>query len=226
MFTGIIEEVGEVVSIEPQADSLLVTVGGPVVAMDLGPGDSVAVEGCCLTVTRRVGRCFSADVMRETLDHTSLGSLTTGSPVNLERAVTASSRLGGHIVQGHVDGTGVVLDREPSEHWEVVTISVPAALARYVAMKGSIAVDGISLTVSALTDGPEPSFAVSLIPTTLARTTLGAKPPGRRVNLEVDVVAKYVERLLSAPGTPYSGLPSTTPDPHPSTSLRQQELFS
>jgi riboflavin synthase len=161
--------------------------------------------------------------MKETLDHTGLGGLVPGSAVNLERAVTASTRLGGHIVQGHVDGTGVVVAREPSEHWEVVTISMPSALARYVALKGSIAVDGVSLTVSALSDTPEPSFAVSLIPTTLSCTTLGSKQPGRRVNIEVDIVAKYVERLLGATGTAavaagVQDLPSPPPHPH------QQEL--
>ncbi len=215
MFTGIIEELGEVVSLETQDDSVRLTLCGPTVADDIQLGDSVAVNGCCLTVCERSADRFTADVMQESLDKTSLGELATGSRVNLERAVTAHSRLGGHIVQGHVDGTGVIVAREPSEHWEVVTISLPRALARYVALKGSIAVDGVSLTVSALADGTDPTFSVSLIPTTLARTTLGFKPPGDQVNLEVDIVAKYVERLMGAsepPSAPVS-IPPSPPNP-------------
>jgi riboflavin synthase len=161
-------------------------------------GDSISVNGCCLTVAERDGETFTADVMRETLDKTSLGALEPGSKVNLERAVTATTRLGGHIVQGHVDATGEVLSRTPSEHWEVVEVSLPAELARYLVDKGSITVDGISLTVVEVRDG---SFTVSLIPETLARTTLGFKQPGERVNLEVDVIAKYVERLVSTGST-------------------------
>jgi riboflavin synthase len=196
MFTGIIEELGEVAAIERLGDSVRLTVRGKTVTFDASHGDSIAVNGCCLTVVDVDGDAFTADVMQESLDRTSLGGLDVGSPVNLERAVTAETRLGGHLVQGHVDGTGAIVRREPSEHWEVVTVSVPPDLARYVAMKGSIAVDGVSLTVSALSDGDEPTFGVSLIPTTLAMTTLGAKQVGERVNLEVDMLAKYVERLL------------------------------
>jgi riboflavin synthase len=169
-------------------------VRGPHVTVDARPGDSVSVNGCCLTVAERDGETFTADVMRETLDKTSLGVLELGGRVNLERAVTAQTRLGGHIVQGHVDGTGTVLRRVPSEHWEVVEISIPEQLARYLVDKGSVTVDGISLTV---VSAGATSFTVSLIPETLARTTLGFKQEGEPVNLEVDVIAKYVERLIT-----------------------------
>ncbi len=195
MFTGIVEELGEVVALEPRGDSARLTVRGAVVTADAGHGDSIAVNGVCLTVAGAEGDSFIADVMKETLDRSSLGALRPGSRVNLERAVRADQRLGGHIVQGHVDGTGEVLSREPGEHWEVVRLSLPANLARYVVEKGSIAVDGVSLTVAGVTDD---SFSVSLIPTTLELTTLGRKQPGEPVNLEVDVIAKYVEKLTAA----------------------------
>jgi riboflavin synthase len=195
MFTGIVEELGEIAAIEPLEDAARMSILGKVVAADAGHGDSIAVNGVCLTVVDVQGEVFTADVMKETLDRSSLGALKPGSPVNLERAVRADQRLGGHIVQGHVDGTGVLLSREPAEHWEVVRISLPDALNRYVVEKGSIAVDGISLTVMSV-DGE--SFAVSLIPTTLQLTTLGAKRPGDPVNLEVDVIAKHVEKLVGA----------------------------
>lgn len=193
MFTGIVEELGTVEALVDQGDAVRLTVRGPHVTVDAGLGDSIAVNGCCLTVAERDGEEFTADVMRETLDKTSLGDLTTGDRVNLERAVTPQTRLGGHIVQGHVDGTGRLRSRTPSEHWEVVEIDLPADVARYLVPKGSVTVDGISLTVVGVRDD---SFTVSLIPETLARTTLGLKQPGDRVNLEVDVIAKYVERLL------------------------------
>ncbi|WP_405084596.1 riboflavin synthase [Microbispora sp. NBC_01389] len=195
MFTGIVEELGEVVALESLGDSARLTVRGPVVTGDARHGDSIAVNGVCLTVAGAEGDSFTADVMKETLVRSALGALRPGSRVNLERAVRAGQRLGGHIVQGHVDGTGEVLSREPGEHWEVVRISLPAGLARYVVEKGSIAVDGVSLTVAAVTGD---SFAVSLIPTTLELTTLGRKQPGEPVNLEVDVIAKYVEKLTAA----------------------------
>ncbi|GAA4189342.1 riboflavin synthase [Microbispora amethystogenes] len=195
MFTGIVEELGEVVALESLGDSARLTVRGPVVTGDARHGDSIAVNGVCLTVAGAEGDSFTADVMKETLVRSALGALRPGSRVNLERAVRADQRLGGHIVQGHVDGTGEVLSREPGEHWEVVRISLPAGLARYVVEKGSIAVDGVSLTVAAVTGD---SFAVSLIPTTLELTTLGRKGPGEPVNLEVDVIAKYVEKLTAA----------------------------
>ena len=194
MFTGIVEELGVVEALVDQGDAIRLTVRGPHVTLDAGLGDSIAVNGCCLTVAERDQETFTADVMRETLDKTSLGVLAVGDRVNLERAVTPQTRLGGHIVQGHVDGTGRVVARTPSEHWEVVEVSLPADLARYVVAKGSITVDGISLTV---VDVRPESFTVSLIPETLARTTLGTKQPGEPVNLEVDVIAKYVERLLT-----------------------------
>ena len=195
MFTGIVEELGQVVDQQNLGDATRMVISGPLVSSDARHGDSIAVNGVCLTVVEVLpdGR-FSADVMAETLNRSSLGALEQGSAVNLERAVAVDSRLGGHIVQGHVDGTGRVLARTPSEHWEVVRISVPAALSRYIVEKGSITVDGISLTVAALGDD---WFEVSLIPTTLALTTLGRAPVGATVNLEVDVIAKYVERLLN-----------------------------
>ena len=200
MFTGIIEELGVVETLEDQGDAVRLTLRAPHVITDARLGDSISVNGCCLTVAERDGETFTADVMRETLDKTSLGALEPGTRVNLERAVTASSRLGGHIVQGHVDGTGTVVRREPSEHWELVEVSLPDGLSRYLVDKGSITVDGISLTVvsvSTSSTGRGDSFTVSLIPETLARTTLGFKQPGDPVNLEVDVIAKYVERLVA-----------------------------
>jgi riboflavin synthase len=196
MFTGIVEELGTVDALTDQGDAVRLTVRGPVVTSDADLGDSISVNGVCLTVATREGETFTADVMQETLAKSSLGALAPGGRVNLERAVTATTRLGGHIVQGHVDGTGTVLRRTPSEHWTVVEISLPQELARYLVPKGSITVDGISLTVVEVLDA---SFTVSLIPETLARTTLGFREPGDVVNLEVDVIAKYVERLVSRP---------------------------
>jgi riboflavin synthase len=195
MFTGIIEELGVVESLEDQGDAVRLTVRGPLVVEDAGLGDSIAVNGVCLTVAERTGELFTADVMRETLLKTGLGQLATGAPVNLERAVTPSTRLGGHVVQGHVDDTGTVASRTPSEHWEVVEIGFPVRLAPYLVEKGSVTVDGVSLTVVAVDDAAG-TFSVSLIPETLARTTLGSRQPGETVNLEVDVIAKYVERML------------------------------
>ena len=196
VFTGIVEELGEVVGKDELGDSARFVIRGPVVTADARHGDSIAVNGVCLTVVEVLpGGQFSADVMAETLNRSSLAAVAVGSPVNLERAAALNSRLGGHIVQGHVDGRGTVISRTPSEHWEVVRIALPAELARYVVEKGSITVDGISLTVSGL--GAD-WFEVSLIPTTLALTTLGRAPVGSVVNLEVDVIAKYVERLLAA----------------------------
>ena len=194
MFTGIVEELGEVVGREDLGDSARFTISGPVVTADAGHGDSIAVNGVCLTVVEVLseGR-FTADVMGETLNRSSLRLLDVGSRVNLERAAALNSRLGGHIVQGHVDDTAQILARTPSQRWEVVRITLPPALARYVVEKGSITVDGISLTVSAL---GQDWFEVSLIPTTMNLTILGRAPVGTPVNLEVDVIAKYVERLL------------------------------
>ncbi len=195
MFTGIVEELGAVEAIEDLPDALRLTVRGPLVVSDATPGDSIAVDGCCLTVVSRAQESFTADVMKETLDKTSLGALRLGSQVNLERAATLSTRLGGHVVQGHVDGVGDIVNRARSEHWEVVEISLPPGLGRYLVDKGSVTVDGVSLTVVRVDDDRR-TFTVSLIPETLERTTLGAKVAGDPVNLEVDVIAKYVERLL------------------------------
>lgn len=199
MFTGIVEEVGRVIAKTDLPDAVRLTIEGPTVVADASPGDSIAVNGVCLTVVEVLGSGrFTADVMAETLRRSTLGDTDDRPRVNLERAVRASGRLGGHIVQGHVDGTGAVIARTPSQHWEVVRIALPDGLSRYVAEKGSIAVDGVSLTVSARgSGGGEDWFEVSLIPTTLAETTLAAVPLGGRVNLEVDVIAKYVERLMS-----------------------------
>jgi riboflavin synthase len=199
MFTGIVEELGEIVAVEPLTDAARLTVRGPLVTSDAKHGDSIAVNGVCLTVVTTGDGTFTADVMAETLDRSSLRDAAPGSAVNLERAALVDSRLGGHLVQGHVDGTGQILGREPSEHWEVVRISLPPQVARYVVEKGSITVDGISLTVTGVSAPGEadPWFTVSLVPTTLSLTTLGVRAPGDTVNLEVDVVAKYVERQLS-----------------------------
>jgi riboflavin synthase len=193
MFTGIIEELGTISEITPLPDAARLTVYGPLVTTDTKPGDSIAVNGVCLTVVDIVDGAFTADVMRETLQRSSLGELKAGDRVNLERAAALGDRLGGHIVQGHVDGVGRIIARQPAEHWETVTMNLPQALRRYVVEKGSITVDGISLTVSAV-DGAQ--FSVSLIPTTLELTTLGRKGIGDPVNLEVDIIAKYVDKLV------------------------------
>jgi len=202
VFTGIVEEVGTLLVRQDQSDAARLLIRARKVLEDVALGDSISVNGVCLTVTdvrRDEGEStWSTDVMGETLRRSSLGKAQAGDPVNLERAVSAHTRLGGHIVQGHVDGVGSVLVRTPGEHWEVVRIALPPQLARYVVEKGSVCVDGVSLTVSAVSaaDDPEPWFEVSLIPTTLRETTLGTRAAGDPVNLEVDVIAKYVERLL------------------------------
>jgi riboflavin synthase len=204
VFTGIVEELGKAAGLDVLADSARLTIHAPLVAAGAAAGSSIAVNGVCLTVTGTDGDQFSADVMGETLARSTLGRLAPGAPVNLERAAPAGGRLDGHIVQGHVDGTGVVTESRPAERWRVLRISIPAALSRYVAEKGSVAVDGVSLTVSGLSPlgAGEPRagehwFEVSLIPETLARTTLGVVAVGDMVNIEVDVIAKYVERLLA-----------------------------
>lgn len=193
MFTGLVEEVGVVEKLEPLDDAVRIAVRAPKVTEDANPGDSIAVDGVCLTVVDNAGGVFTADVMRETLDRSRLGTYVAGAPVNLERALAAGQRMGGHIVQGHVDGVAEVVSRTPSEHWEVVRFTLPGDLRRYVVEKGSIAVNGTSLTVSAVNDG---YFEVSLIPTTLRETTAGRLAPGDPVNLEVDIVAKYVENMV------------------------------
>jgi len=194
MFTGIVEELGEVAYLtDAGGDSAVLAVRGPLVTSDARHGDSIAVNGVCLTVIDNVDGVFTADVMGETLRRSSLGGLRPGSPVNLERAAKVGSRLGGHLVQGHVDGVARIIAREPADEWEVLRFSLPPELARYVVEKGSITVDGVSLTVMAVDDE---SFAVGLIPTTLKLTVLGAKAVDDPVNLEVDVIAKYVEKML------------------------------
>jgi riboflavin synthase len=193
VFTGIVEELGEITAVEMLDDACRFRVRGPVVTEGAKHGDSIAVNGVCLTVVEHGNDEFTADVMAETLKRSSLGALATGSRVNLERPMVADGRFGGHVVQGHVDGTGTIVERTPSEHWDIVKISLPAELSRYVVEKGSITVDGVSLTV---VEAADDYFTISLIPTTLALTTLGVKQAGDPVNLEVDVIAKYVERML------------------------------
>ncbi len=210
MFTGIVEDLGEVEAVEHLGDFARIHVRSTVVTQDARPGDSICVSGVCLTVTSLIGSRprpagesheppspaplgFAADVMGETLRHSSLKSVAPGTKVNLERSVRLADRLGGHLVQGHTDGTATIISRDPQEHWEVVRIGLPESVARYIVHKGSVTVDGVSLTVSGIADD---WFEVSLIPETLKRTTLGLKQPGDEVNLEVDVVAKYVEKLL------------------------------
>jgi riboflavin synthase len=193
MFTGIVEELGEVVAIAGDGDAARLAVRGRVVTAGARHGDSIAVNGVCLTVVETRGDVFTADVMAETLKRSNLGALRVADRVNLERAATLGTRMGGHLVQGHADGVGTIVARTPGRDWEMVRFSVPEGLSRYVVEKGSITVDGVSLTVVAV--GAD-SFEVGLIPTTLALTTLGHKEVGDPVNLEVDVIAKYVERLL------------------------------
>ena len=194
MFTGIVEDLGVLLALDQLAEAARLTISGDALD-DVRPGDSVMVNGVCLTASDLVEGGFIADVMNETLVRSSLGGLAAGDRVNLERAVTPTTRLGGHIVQGHVDGVGIVSARRPSAHWHEVDVDLPADLAKYVAMKGSITIDGVSLTVSGLAGA---RVTVSLIPETLSRTTMGRREVGDAVNVEVDVLAKYVERLLSA----------------------------
>ncbi|APU14521.1 MULTISPECIES: riboflavin synthase [Actinoalloteichus] len=207
MFTGIVEELGEIREVTRLPDAARLTVAAASAVSDARHGDSIAVNGVCLTVVDVRDGTFTADVMSETLLRSNLDGIERGDVVNLERALAVTARLGGHIVQGHVDGVGAVVERSPAEHWELVRIALPSALARYVVEKGSIAVDGISLTVSAV---DADSFTVSLIPTTLELTTLGRRAPGDRVNLEVDVLAKYVEKLTAHAARPVSPSPVTT----------------
>jgi riboflavin synthase len=196
MFTGIVEELGRVAAIQALPDNAIrITIEGPTVLSDANLGDSICVNGVCLTVAEQNGDQFTADVMSETINRTTIGDVLAGSQVNLERPVTLATRLGGHLVQGHVDAVGAVSAREHSENWDVVTITPPRDLLKYVVEKGSITIDGTSLTVSAVTDT---TFSVSLIPATLEKTTLGIRQIGDRVNLEVDVLAKYVEKLVAA----------------------------
>ena len=217
MFTGIVEEIGEIAAVEPSGDGVRVTVTGPKAVSDAAHGDSISVSGVCLTVVDQGDEWFTADVMKQTLDMSTLAGVAPGRRVNLERATAAHGRLGGHIVQGHIDGTGEVLEVRPGAQWQVLRISLPADLAPLVVDKGSIAVDGVSLTVSAASPAPEAQawFEVSLIPETLTATTLGGRVAGDRVNLETDILARHVQRLLSftsaAPAA--SAVPAATSAP-------------
>lgn len=215
MFTGIVEEVGRVTGVAESGDGVRLTVRAPRAVSDAAHGDSIAVSGVCLTVVDRGEDWFTADVMRQTLDMSTLDGVAAGRPVNLERATAAHGRLGGHVVQGHIDGTGEVLQVRPGEQWRVLRIGMPATLAPLVTDKGSIAVDGVSLTVSEVSDpsDPQPWFEVSLIPETLAATTLGHRVAGDRVNLETDILARHVQRLLSFFPSPalVEGSPSVVP---------------
>ena len=193
MFTGIVEEMGIVEAIEPLDQASRIRIRGPIVTSDVQPGDSISVNGVCLTVVDPAQGTFAADVMAETLSRSSLAAIEVGAAVNLERAARVDSRLGGHIVQGHVDGIGHVSGIQQQENWTLMTIELPDELSRYLVEKGSITVDGVSLTVVSVTPH---EFVISLIPTTLAETTLGSKSTGDTVNLEVDVIAKYVEKML------------------------------
>lgn len=199
MFTGIVEEIGEITAVEPAGDGVRVTVTAPLSVSDAGHGDSISVSGVCLTVVDQGPDWFTADVMKQTLDMSTLAGVGPGRAVNLERATAAHGRLGGHIVQGHIDGTGVVREVRPGAQWSVVRIGIPASLAPLVVDKGSIAIDGVSLTVSSVSDAadPEPWLEVSLIPETLEATTLGRAEAGTPVNLETDILARHVQRLLA-----------------------------
>lgn len=193
MFTGIIEELGRVTAIEEQPDAIRLTISGPLVTEDIKRGDSIACSGVCLTAIEIADGSFTADVMKETLRLTSLDGVKVGDPINLERAMTMQTRFGGHHVQGHVDGVGYFLSREASENWDWVRVQVPKELMKYVVLKGSITLDGISLTVNEVGDD---FVGLSLIPETLRLTTLGYKSTGDKINVEVDVMAKHIERLI------------------------------
>ena len=193
MFTGIIEELGTVTGITKQPDALRLTIKGKMVLEDLKRGDSISCSGTCLTAIEMDENGFTADVMMETIKLTSLMEVVVGDPINLERAMNAQTRYGGHVVQGHIDGVGEFVSRETSENWDWVRIRIPRELLRYVVMKGSITFDGISLTVNEISDDV---IGLSLIPETLQVTTLGSKKPGSMVNVEVDVMAKHIERLM------------------------------
>ncbi len=203
MFTGIIEEIGAVTAVAPSGDGVRLTVRAPKAVSDAAHGDSISVSGVCLTVVDRGDDWFTADVMKQTLDMSTLAGVAAGRAVNLERATAAHGRLGGHIVQGHIDGTGELLEVRPGAEWRVLRIALPASLAPLVVDKGSIAVDGVSLTVSAVSPAGASTgsdahwFEVSLIPETLEATTLGGRAAGDRVNLETDILARHVQRLLA-----------------------------
>ncbi|WP_417508158.1 riboflavin synthase [Microbacterium sp.] len=207
MFTGIIEEIGEITAIVPSGDGWRLTVRAAKAAHDAVHGESIAVSGVCLTVVDSSPDTFTVDVMKQTLNVSALATAAVGTAVNIEKAMPVGARLGGHIVQGHVDGTGVVIDVRPGDQWSVLRVSLPADLAPLVVDKGSISIDGISLTVSAVSDAGAEShwLEVSLIPETLVATTLGRRVIGDRVNLETDILARHVERLLAFRAAPEGG---------------------
>jgi riboflavin synthase len=207
MFTGIIEEIGEITAIAPAGDGWRLTVRAPKAASDAVHGESIAVSGVCLTVVDSTADTFDADVMKQTLDVAALGGASVGTRVNIEKAMPVGARLGGHIVQGHVDGVGSIVEVRPGAQWSVLRVSLPDDLAPLVVDKGSISVDGTSLTVSAVSrvDAEDSWFEISLIPETLAATTLGARAVGDRVNLETDILARHVERLLAFRAAPEGG---------------------
>ncbi|MGO1507046.1 MAG: riboflavin synthase [Microbacterium sp.] len=199
MFTGIIEEIGEITAIAPSGDGWRLTVRAPKAAQDAVHGESIAVSGVCLTVVGSGPDTFDADVMKQTLDVSALATASVGTQVNIEKAMPVGARLGGHIVQGHVDGAGTIVEVRPGDQWSVLRVAIPADLAPVVVDKGSISIDGISLTVSAVSDPTDADawLEVSLIPETLTATTLGGRVVGDRVNLETDILARHVERLLA-----------------------------
>ncbi|MEW1961207.1 riboflavin synthase [Microbacterium sp. NPDC077644] len=207
MFTGIIEEIGEITAIEPSGDGWRLTVRAPKAAQDAVHGESIAVSGVCLTVVGSTPESFDADVMKQTLDVSALATASVGTRVNIEKAMPVGARLGGHIVQGHVDGTGEIVEVRPGDQWSVLRVAIPSDLAPLVVDKGSISIDGTSLTISAVTEagGDEHWLEVSLIPETLSATTLGGRTVGDRVNLETDILARHVERLLAFRAAPEGG---------------------
>jgi riboflavin synthase len=195
MFTGIIEELGTVASVEVLPDSIRLGIKGDLVKQDLSQGESISVNGVCLTAAEITSDGFIADVMLETLNHSSLSGISQGESVNLERAMSGAGRFGGHVVQGHVDGVAEIISREPSANWEVVKVKIPAELSKYVVQKGSITFDGVSLTVNDISDN---TVSLSLIPETLRLTTLGTKKVGDKLNVEADILAKHIEKLIEA----------------------------
>jgi riboflavin synthase len=195
MFTGIIEELGTVASVEVLPDSIRLGIKGDLVRQDLSQGESISVNGVCLTAAEITSDGFMADVMLETLNRSSLSGISEGESVNLERAMSGAGRFGGHVVQGHVDGVAEIVSREPSENWEVVKVKIPAELSKYVVHKGSITFDGVSLTVNDISDN---TVSLSLIPETLRLTTLGTKQVGDKLNVEADILAKHIEKLIEA----------------------------
>ena len=195
MFTGIIEELGTVASVEVLPESIRLAIKGDLVRQDLSQGESISVNGVCLTAAEITSDGFIADVMLETLNRSSLSGISQGESVNLERAMSGAGRFGGHVVQGHVDGVAEIISREPSANWEVVKVRIPAELSKYVVHKGSITFDGVSLTVNDISDN---TVSLSLIPETLRLTTLGTKQVGDKLNVEADILAKHIEKLIEA----------------------------